>query len=78
MEHGLPGLLRSLWVTTRACCYAVTVFDAAEAGPVPRAFVARTVHEYVLPTVRPPTVMGLAMPVADLVTPPLDDVQVTR
>jgi hypothetical protein len=42
----------------------VTLFDAAEAGPVPTPFVAVTVNVYAVPSVRPPTVTGLLEPVA--------------
>jgi hypothetical protein len=41
----------------------VTLFDAAEAAPVPVALVAVTVKVYAVPFVRPDTVMGLAVPV---------------
>ena len=46
----------------------VMTLDAAEAGPVPAAFVAVTVKVYDVPAVRPVTVSGLAGPVA--VNPP--------
>ena len=36
-----------------------------EGGPLPAAFVARTVHVTVVPLVRPVTVMGLPAPLAD-------------
>src|SRR5689334_14578695 len=49
------------------------VFDAADAGPVPTAFVAVTVHVYVLPLSRFDTSTGLAEPVPDLAVPPFDD-----
>ena len=48
-------------------------FDAAEAGPVPTAFVAFTVQVYVLPFVIPVTEIGLAAADALRVTPPFDD-----
>jgi hypothetical protein len=35
----------------------VTAFEAAEAGPVPTAFVAETVNVYDVPFVRPVTVV---------------------
>ena len=43
----------------------VTLFDAAEALPVPMAFVAVTVNVYAVPLVRPVTVIGelAALPV---------------
>jgi hypothetical protein len=46
----------------------VTLFDAAEAGPVPTLLVAATVHVYAVPFVSPVTVSGLAAPL--LVTAP--------
>jgi hypothetical protein len=46
----------------------VTWFEGAEAGPVPTAFVARTVNVYAVPSVRPVIVIGLPVPVA--VRPP--------
>jgi hypothetical protein len=48
--------------------------DMSDPGPTPREFEALTVHRYVLPVVRPRTVMGLDGPVADAAAPPLDDV----
>ena len=47
----------------------VTLFDTADAGPVPvptgpGAFVAVTVNVYAVPFVKPVTVMGLIVPVA--------------
>ena len=42
----------------------VTLFEAAEAGPVPIALVALTVKVYTVPFVSPVTVMGLDAPVA--------------
>jgi hypothetical protein len=42
----------------------VTLFDAADAGPVPIALVAVTVKVYVVPFVKPVTVIGLDAPVA--------------
>ena len=42
----------------------VTVFDGADAGPVPTALVAVTVKVYAAPLVRPATVMGDAAPLA--------------
>jgi hypothetical protein len=46
----------------------VTLFEAAEDGPVPAALVAETVKEYATPLLRPVTVSGLAGPEA--VRPP--------
>jgi hypothetical protein len=43
--------------------FGVTLFDAAEAAPVPALFVAVTVKVYAVPLVRPLTTMGLAAPV---------------
>ena len=40
--------------------------EAADAGPVPTAFVAFTVNVYAVPLVNPVTVIGLAGPVAVL------------
>jgi hypothetical protein len=42
----------------------VTVFDAAEAEPVPALLVALTVNVYAVPFVSPVTVIGLAEPEA--------------
>jgi hypothetical protein len=42
----------------------VTLLEAADAGPVPIAFVAFTVKVYAMPFVSPVTVMGLDAPVA--------------
>jgi hypothetical protein len=42
----------------------VTLLDAADAGPVPIALVAVTVKVYVVPFVKPVTVIGLDAPVA--------------
>ena len=52
----------------------VTVFDAADATPVPILLVAVTVKLYAVPFVRPVTVMGLLGPEA--VNPPGLDVTV--
>ena len=46
----------------------VTLFDAAEAAPVPTAFVAVTVKVYAVPLVRPVTTIGDDEPLA--VIPP--------
>ena len=45
-----------------------TALDGVEAGPVPAAFDAVTVNVYAVPFARPPTVIGLFVPVA--VVPP--------
>ena len=52
----------------------VTLFDGAEASPVPTAFVAVTVNVYAVPLVRPVTVMGEAVPLA--LMPPGEEVAV--
>jgi hypothetical protein len=44
----------------------VTLLDGADAGLVPRAFLAVTVNVYVVPAVNPVTVIGLTVPVAVL------------
>ena len=49
------------------------LFDAADAAPVPTAFVAVTVQVYVLPLVRPDTTIGLDPPVAEPDNPPSED-----
>jgi hypothetical protein len=49
--------------------------DATDAGPAPFAFVAVTVHVYVLPFVRPATTSGDAAPLADPGVPPFADEQ---
>jgi hypothetical protein len=54
--------------------WGVTALEAAEAGPVPMAFVAVTVKVYDVPLVNPVIVMGLDEPVA--VRPPGDEVTV--
>jgi hypothetical protein len=53
------------------------MFEGFEGGLVPTAFVAVTRHVYVLPFVKAETTMGLAVPVADALAPPLCDVQAT-
>ncbi len=53
----------------------MTVFDAADAGPVPIAFVAVTLQVYVLPFVNDATTIGLEAPEAEPAMPPFDDVQ---
>ena len=52
----------------------VTLFEAADGGPVPIALVAVTVNVYAVPLVRPVTVIGLEVPVA--VIPPGEEVTV--
>ena len=52
----------------------VTLFDAAEAGPVPTELVAVTVKVYAVPSVRPATTSGLPGP--DAINPPGFDVAV--
>ena len=42
----------------------VTLFEAAEAAPLPTALVALTVHVTATPLVRPVTVIGDVVPVA--------------
>ncbi len=55
--------------------FGITAADAAELAPGPFAFVANTVHVYVLPFVKPVTVIGDARPARERAAPPLDDVQ---
>jgi hypothetical protein len=43
----------------------VTLFDGADAGPVPTAFVAVTVKVYAVPLVSPVTESGLDVPAAE-------------
>ena len=79
----LPPLLAGAVKVTDACALpavavpivgapgtlaGVTLFDAADAAPVPTAFVAVTVNVYAVPLVRPVTVIGEAEPVP--VSPP--------
>jgi hypothetical protein len=45
-------------------CVGVTLFDGAEAGPVPAAFLAVTVNVYDVPFVKPKTVSGPDDPMA--------------
>ena len=54
----------------------ITAADLTDQDPVPRAFVARTLHVYFLPVVRPDTVNGEPVPVLLLFTPPLLDAHV--
>lgn len=51
----------------------ITEADGADAGPVPRAFVAFAVHVYLFAVVTPVTVNGDTVPVLVRVTPPLLD-----
>ena len=51
----------------------ITAADGEDAGPVPRALVALTVHVYLLAVVRCVTVKGDAAPAFVLVAPPLLD-----
>ena len=53
----------------------ITELDGEDAGPSPVALVAVTVQVYVLPLVRPVTVMGELVPVIEPVVPPLVEVQ---
>jgi hypothetical protein len=62
-DVGAPGIVAG-----------VTLFEAAEAGPVPTELVAVTVKVYAVPLVRPATTSGLAGPEA--VNPPGLDVAV--
>ena len=48
--------------------------EAGDAGPVPTSLVAVTVHVYVLPLVRPPTLIGEVAPVLPPAAPPSLDV----
>jgi hypothetical protein len=54
----------------------ITAFDAAEAVPVPIAFVAVTEHVYVFPLVRLDTTIGLPAALPLRVGPPFVDVHV--
>ena len=49
------------------------VFEAADCGPVPAELVAVTRQVYVRPLVRPLTMIGLPLPVAEPLAPPFDD-----
>ncbi len=51
--------------------------DAVDGAPSPVAFVATTVHVYVLPFVRPPTTSGEAAPFPEPAAPPSDEVHAT-
>ena len=52
-----------------------TADERVDQAPVPMTFVARTRQVYVLPFVRPVTVIGLVAPLTDPATPPSEDVQ---
>jgi hypothetical protein len=54
----------------------VTLFDAADAGPVPTPFVAMTVKVYAVPFVRPSTVMEVHGAAHVPVKPPGEDIAV--
>jgi len=54
-----------------------TTADAADAAPVPFAFVAATVHVYDFPFVREPTTVGDARPATEPKAPPFDDTHAT-
>ena len=54
----------------------VTLFEAAEAGPLPAALVAVTVKVYELPLLRPVTMALVVLPPTELVIPPGDAVTV--
>lgn len=62
-----PGLLNVMVFDA----FGVTLFDAADALPVPALFSALAVKVYATPFVRPVTVIGLPAPVA-LMLPGLD------
>jgi hypothetical protein len=55
----------------------ITAIDAGDAGLVPFAFVAVTVHVYDFPFVKPLTTIGEAAPFIDPAVPPFDDAHVT-
>ena len=50
--------------------------DVPEAAPLPSAFLAVAVHEYVLPILRPTTTSCDPAPVADFLGPPSLDTHV--
>jgi len=58
--------------------FGTAVTDGADGRPSPLAFVANTVHVYVLPFVNRLTRSGDVVPVAVPVAPPSDDVQVAE
>jgi hypothetical protein len=58
-----------------ASAVGMTAFEAPDGGPVPSLFVAVTLHVYVLPFVKPVTLIGLKGPDAEPAVPPLLDVQ---
>jgi hypothetical protein len=49
--------------------------DAADGEPSPTAFVAKTVHVYVVPFVNDDTTIGDEPPVFEPAVPPFDEVQ---
>jgi hypothetical protein len=75
----LVGIGYTLMLTgAPGTCAGTTMFDCAEAAPVPTAFVAVTVQRYVLPLVRLLTVIGELVPVLDPGAPPLLLVQLAE
>jgi hypothetical protein len=54
----------------------VTAFDPLDAALLPTAFVAATVHVYVLPALKDATEIGVVDPELDRVVPPSVDVHV--
>jgi hypothetical protein len=79
--RSLPDRIRTAaGRATRAGDPTTIAGDASEAGLVPCAVVSVTVHVYVRFSVAPPTAIGTTVAprwTADLVTPPLLDLQVT-
>jgi len=69
----LPGTA-ALIVGAPGTLAGVTLFEGADASPVPIEFVAVTVKVYAVPLVRPVTVIGDAAPLATI--PPGDEVAV--
>src|SRR6188768_365962 len=69
----LPGTVAPI-VGAPGTVAGVTLFDGADASPVPIEFVAVTVKVYALPLVRPVTVIGDVAPLATM--PPGADVAV--
>ena len=55
----------------------IAIADAADAAPVPFAFVAATVHVYDFPFVRPPITVGDAGSATEPGAPPFDDTHAT-
>lgn len=68
------GQRRGLTDRRSADRQSCTTADALEPDPVPRRLVARTLQVYDFPGVSPDTVIGLAAPLLDLVTPPFVEV----